>query len=137
MPQCASQRSGSRGLAEDETDDGDDGGVVLNGAFEAQGVVVGAASPTGVFATGFGAPFVDRAAASFRMEKLAGHTEERIFGSFQDARAIGDFGVFTRGFFDGNSKMCSKAFDVEIADFNALVDRATERDAFGAIVLKT
>jgi hypothetical protein len=137
MAQCARQGGGSSGLAINEADDGNDGRVVLNGPFEAQGIVIGTTSPPGVFTACFGATFVDGAAAGFRMEKLAGHTEKRIFGAFQDARSVGDFGVFARGFFDGNSKMSGEAFDVEIGDFNALVDGATKCNAFCAIVLKT
>jgi hypothetical protein len=129
---------GSSGrLSKDQADDRDDGGIVLNGAFESEGIVIGAARPSGIFATRFGAPFIDGAAACFWMEKLARHAEKRVLGAFQDARSVSDFRVFSSGFFDGNSKMSSEALDVEIGDFYAFVDGAAESDAFRAIVLKS
>jgi len=127
----------SRGFSVDEAHDRDDGGVFLNGALELERIVISAAGSTGVFAARFGAGFVNRAAAGFRMQEFAGFTEKRIFVAFQNARSVRYFRVFARGFFDGNSKMVCQAFDVEIADFNALVDRATERNAFRAIIMPT
>ncbi len=129
------QRSGR--FAKDEADDGDDGGIVLNVAFKTKRIVISAARATWVFAARLRAPFVDGAAAGFRMKKLARLAEKRVFRAFEDARAFRYFCVFTNGFVNGNSKMSSKAFDIEIGDFDAFVDRATERNAFRAVIMKT
>ena len=136
MAQCGSGWALGR-FSEHEADDGDDGGIVLDGAFETKRIVISAARATWVFAARLGATFVNGAAAGFRMEKLARLTEQRIFRAFEDARAIRYLRVFARGFFDGNSKMRCKAFDIEIRDFDAFVDRATERNAFRAVIMKT
>lgn len=136
-PRWLDEESGSGGFAEDEADDRDDGGVVLNGAFEFEGFVIGAMGTSRVFAAGFGASFVNGAAAGFGMQKFAGFAEERVFRAFEDPSAIHDFRVFACRLFDGNSKMGRQTLDVEISDFDALVDRATEGNAFRAVIMQT
>lgn len=58
-------------LTKHQSNDGDDGGIILNGTLETQRVVIGAAGAAGVFATSFRTSFVDGAATRFRMEELA------------------------------------------------------------------
>jgi hypothetical protein len=112
----------SGGFSEDEAYDGDDGGIVLDLAFETKRIVIGATRSTWIFAACLRATFVNGAAARFGMEKLARFAEKRIFCAFEDARAVRYCRVFTNGFFDGNSKMVCKAFDIEIRDFDAFID---------------
>lgn len=118
-----------------EAHDGDDRGIVLYRAFEPQGVVIGAARATGVFAAGLGASFVDGAAARSGMKELARLAEEGVLGAFERPRLVDDGRVFADGFFDGNTEMRRDAFDVEVGNFDTLVNRAAERNAFRAIVM--
>jgi hypothetical protein len=136
-PRCCSAADVSGRRTEDEADDGDDGRIVLDRAFETERVVIGAAGATGIFTTRFGAGFVNGATTRFWVEKLARFSEKRVFGAFEDARAIGHFRVLARGLFDGNSKMRRQPLDIGVGNFDSFVDRTAKGNAFGAIVLKT
>lgn len=137
MCRSAADALGRRRRTEDEAHDGNDGGIVLDGAFESQGIVIGAARAAGVFTTRLGTGLVNGAAAGFWMEKLARFSEKRVLVAFEDAGPIHDFRVLPRGLFDGNSKMRGEPLDIRLGHFDPLVNRAAEGDAFGAIVMKT
>src|SRR5262249_55505886 len=109
--------------------------VALLDALELQQVVIGTARVRGKVTTDPRARIINRALPRLRIQELTGFAEDRVSLLAQDALSLVGLGESRQRGLSLNLKMPGNAFDITSINLDPLVNRATIRGAFRAVVV--